>query len=181
MERLWECFPYFLNVFLFYPIVYSIYSPLYLSYYALENNNNKQSWFSSWYSGFHVNLCVLVVSPFNMVSKRDNENTPETLENQTIDESQTEETATNYSVAVAAAVDAQKTSENNFSSFPQSSAPPKQPHVPPRAATGPPCAAVGFARTWFSSSDDADHPICPTLFFICGLYCSPRPDFCSAI
>ena len=79
-----------------------------------------------------------------MVSERDNENTLKTLENQTTDESQTKETATNFSVVVAAAINArmsaamdkwlsqlQKTSENKFPSFLQLSAPPNQPHAPP--------------------------------------------------
>ena len=98
MEILWECFPYFLNLFFFYSIVYSIYSLLYLLFYSLENNNNKQSWFFSRYLGFHVNWCVLFISPFNMVSERDNEHTLETLENK--------KTATSFSVVVASAVNA---------------------------------------------------------------------------
>ena len=78
-----------------------------------------------------------------MVSERDNESTLETPKNQTTDENQTEATVINFSVAVAAAVDArmsasmdkllsrlQKTFENNFSSFPQSSAPPLNHHAP---------------------------------------------------
>ena len=109
----------------------------------LENNNNKQSWFFSRYSGFYTNWCVLFVSPLNTVSEQDNENTLETLENQTTDENQTEETTTSFSVVVAVAVNArmsttmdkwlsrlQKTSEIN-QSFLQSSAPPNQPSTPP--------------------------------------------------
>ena len=128
MERLGEYFPYFLNLFLFYSLVFSIYSPLYLLYYSLENKN-KQSWLFSRYSGFHVNWCVPFVSPFNMVSQWDNEHTLETLENTTNDRNPTEETAISFSVTVATVIDArmsaamdewfsrlQKTFENKFPS-----------------------------------------------------------------
>ena len=65
MERLWECIPYFPKSFpfLFHCVLYLFsHVPIVL---LLENNNNKQSWFFSRYSGFHVNWCELVVSLFN--------------------------------------------------------------------------------------------------------------------
>ena len=113
-----------------------------------------------------------------MVSERNNEHTLEILENETTDENQTEEIATGFSVVVDARMSAamdewfsrlQKTLENKFLLVLQSSAPSNKPHMLPRAIAGVAC--VGF-----SSSDSTSHPICPIIFFICGLYCSPHPD-----
>ena len=70
MKRLWECFFLFPKYFPFLFHYLFSFVPI-LLYYSLENNNNKQSWFFFRYSSFHVNWCVLFVSPFNMVSKRE--------------------------------------------------------------------------------------------------------------
>ena len=84
--------------------------------------------FFFWYSGFYLNLFVLFVSPFNMVLERDNEHTLETLENDTTNKNQIEETSISFSVAVIDArmsgpmdewfICLHKTFKNKFPSFP---------------------------------------------------------------
>ena len=74
-----EYFPYLLNLFTFYSLLYSIYSlSLYLLYSFIRKIIKlKTFWFFSWFAGFHVSFGFMFIG-FNMVSEQSNN---ETLEN----------------------------------------------------------------------------------------------------
>ena len=138
------------------------------------------------------------VSPFNIVSKRNNEHTLETLKNVTNDGNQTEEIATSFSVAVDARMSVtmdewfrrlQKTSKNKLSSVLQSSALPNKPHTPPHTSHVPPSelnAPVFPSQTASAHlSNHFLHPrpiMLPTPRFIfCHLILTGHHSFCRQI